>query len=273
MMGEIENLNKKSGYILYSLAFCVMILSNLLWVNCVEAYAYKAISPAMEDYITEEEEKITVVDTNVSDTVTQTVETTNQSKFYEVILNEECDTEEVTYTKSYANYANVVADKVLSGEKVVSGNAKNIIITDKTKSLSVVGINNFNVQLKYGMSMSELELFQRIVQAEAGGEDLKGKILVANVILNRVKSPKFPNNLRSVIMAKRQFQPVTTGRIYTVKVSSETKLAVDMALAGEDYSNGALYFMARSASTASNVTWFDRALTKVLKHGNHEFFK
>jgi N-acetylmuramoyl-L-alanine amidase len=147
------------------------------------------------------------------------------------------------------------------------------IIQDKTKSLSVVGINEFNVKLKYGIKLSEMELFYKIVQAEAGCEDLKGKILVANVILNRVKSSKFPNTIRGVVMAPGQFQPVTNGKIYTVKVSSETRLAVTMALQGEDYSNGALYFMARSASSRGNVTWFDRALTRVVKHGNHEFFK
>ena len=147
------------------------------------------------------------------------------------------------------------------------------IITDKTKSLSVIGINDFNAKLQYGINIKETDLSYKIVQAEAGCEDLKGKILVANVILNRVKSSKFPNTIRGVIMAPGQFQPVSNGRIYTVKVSSETKLAVNMALQGEDDSNGALYFMARSASASSNITWFDRALTRVVKHGNHEFFK
>ena len=255
------------------IVFCIIVIVGIM-LNSKDVYAsfYRAISPAMSDFITEEEDELIVDKTIVSNSVTQKVETTNQSKFYEVILNEECNINTVSYTQSYVNYANTVADNVLNNDKVAES-SKSAIISDKTKSLSVISINNFNVQMKYGLNMSELELFRMIVQAEAGSEDLKGKILVANVILNRVKSPKFPNTIRGVVMAPGQFQPVTSGRIYSVKVSEQTKLAVDMALKGEDYSNGALYFMARSASSAGNVTWFDRALTRVVKHGNHEFFK
>ncbi|HAU86473.1 MAG TPA: hypothetical protein DCW90_13555 [Lachnospiraceae bacterium] len=44
-------------------------------------------------------------------------------------------------------------------------------------------------------------------------------------------------------------------------------------LNGEDKSEGALYFMSRSMAKASSVTWFDRSLTRVFKHGTHEFYK
>ena len=40
---------------------------------------------------------------------------------------------------------------------------------------------------------SDYNVLLRIVQAEAGGCDMKGKILVANVILNRVESDEFPD--------------------------------------------------------------------------------
>ena len=136
-----------------------------------------------------------------------------------------------------------------------------------------MSINEYNLKIKYGITEDELDLFERIIQAEAGGQDLKGKILVANVVLNRVKSPKFASNIKDVIMAKGQFSPVSNGRIWTVKVSDETREAARRALNGEDYSQGALYFMARSASSSNNVTWFDRALTRLFKHGGHEFFK
>lgn len=271
-MGDIYTNSKRLCASRYSTLLCVIMCISIVF-NCTSTYAYGAISPAMSDFISEEEETIQVNYTAVSDVVTQTIEATNQSKFYEVILNEECDVNTVNYTESYLNYASTVADKVFSNKAVYDDTSGTAIIQDKTKSLSVVGINEFNVKLKYGIKLSEMELFYKIVQAEAGCEDLKGKILVANVILNRVKSSKFPNTIRGVVMAPGQFQPVTNGKIYTVKVSSETRLAVTMALQGEDYSNGALYFMARSASSRGNVTWFDRALTRVVKHGNHEFFK
>ena len=120
---------------------------------------------------------------------------------------------------------------------------------------------------------SDYNVLLRIVQAEAGGCDMKGKILVANVILNRVESDEFPDTITDVVYEKRQFSPVSNGSINRCKVEQETVEAVDRALAGEDYSEGALYFMNRRASSGSNVRWFDTHLDYLFQHGGHEFFK
>lgn len=117
------------------------------------------------------------------------------------------------------------------------------------------------------------KILERIVEAEAGGENYKGKLLVANVVLNRVKSKKFPSTVKKVVFAHRQFSPVWDGRYYKVKVSAQTKKAVRAALQGKDPSKGALYFMQRSAADSANVTWFDTALTRLYKYGCHEFYK
>lgn len=119
----------------------------------------------------------------------------------------------------------------------------------------------------------ERAILERIVEAEAGDQDIKGRVLVANVIMNRVKSKHFPNTVKGVVFAHRQFSPIQNGSYYRVSVSKKTKEAVRQALKGKDYSQGALYFMCRRASTPSNVAWFDRALTKVKEYGCHEFFK
>lgn len=120
---------------------------------------------------------------------------------------------------------------------------------------------------------SDYKVLQRIVQAEAGICDDKGKILVANVIINRVKNREFPNNITDVVYERSQFSPVLDGSINTCKVTQQTIDCVDRALAGEDYSDGALYFMNRGGSESSNVRWFDGRLTFVMQHGRHEFFK
>lgn len=120
---------------------------------------------------------------------------------------------------------------------------------------------------------NDQKILERIVEAEAGGESFKGKVLVANVILNRVKSKKFPNSIEGVVFSHKQFSPISDGRYYTVHVSNDTKKAVEAALNGKDPSKGALYFMERSAASAGNVSWFDRALTRLFRCGCHEFFK
>lgn len=129
---------------------------------------------------------------------------------------------------------------------------------------------------KYQLSDKDYEALLRIVEAEAGGEDQDGKLLVANVVLNRVNSELFPNTVWEVIMQREQgiaqFSPTVDGRYQNVRVSGDTVDAVERALYGEDISQGALYFCAREAADSERLKWFDRSLTKLFSYGNHEFF-
>ncbi|MDR7812622.1 cell wall hydrolase [Lacrimispora sp.] len=123
------------------------------------------------------------------------------------------------------------------------------------------------------VTQDDYQVLLKIVQAEAGICDDKGKILVANVIINRVKSGKFPDTVKGVVYERSQFSPVSNGSINSVKVTDDTKQCVDRALEGEDYSDGALYFMNRGGSRRGAISWFDSHLTYLFQHGNHEFFK
>ena len=124
-----------------------------------------------------------------------------------------------------------------------------------------------------GYSDSDYNVLLRIVQAEAGNCDMEGRVMVANVILNRVGDDAFPNTITNVVYQKHQFSPVANGSIKRCKVTAETVEAVERALAGEDLTDGALYFMNRRASSKKNASWFDRHLEFLFKHGSHEFFR
>lgn len=123
----------------------------------------------------------------------------------------------------------------------------------------------------------EMEILCRIVQAEAGGEDIRGKILVADVIINRVESSNFPDSVEEVVYqygdGVYQFSPVGNGRINDVVVTEETREAVYSALLGEDISGGALFFISRKYADPSGLAWFEGNLTCVAKYGGHEFFR
>lgn len=127
------------------------------------------------------------------------------------------------------------------------------------------------------ISEDEIAMLERIVQAEAGSEDLKGRVLVANVIINRTKDDEFPDSIEGVIFqnsgGEYQFSPVSDKRYWSVKVTNKTKEAVRLALEGEDYSDGALFFMARKKARVSSARWFDNNLKWLFKHGGHEFFR
>lgn len=129
-------------------------------------------------------------------------------------------------------------------------------------------VNNPKFVVK--LTEAEYDLLCRLVYCEAGAEDEIGKILVTNVVLNRVNSPSFPNSITAVINSPRQFQPVSTGWINRVKPSKEVIAAVDKALSGVDYSKGALYFINPKYCSSR---WFDNNLTKIIVHRDSVFYK
>ena len=72
--------------------------------------------------------------------------------------------------------------------------------------------------LYFILEPSEIGWLIRLVYAEAGGEPYLGKVGVAATVLNRVKSPSYPNDITSVIFQRVagyvQYSPVADGRLY-----------------------------------------------------------
>ena len=126
------------------------------------------------------------------------------------------------------------------------------------------------------MSDEDYDTLLHIVEAEAGTEDVKGRVLVANVIMNRVKNKEFPDTVTEVVWQNTdgvpQFSPTYDGRINEVTVTDETKEAVKQVLEGVDYSEGALFFIQKSEAEAQNVSWFEKDLKRLFKYGVHEFY-
>lgn len=115
----------------------------------------------------------------------------------------------------------------------------------------------------------ELNILYRCIEAEATGEGLMGKILVCNVIMNRINDPRFPDTIKDVIFQKKpctQFTCTVDGRYYSVEITEETKDAVYRAIElGEDYSQGALYFQSVDIDAPLNYT-------ELFQYGNHVFY-
>lgn len=126
------------------------------------------------------------------------------------------------------------------------------------------------------MSDNDYDTLLRIVEAEAGTEDIKGRVMVANVIMNRVKHEEFPDTIYEVVFDSSygvpQFSPTYDGSIYRVTVTDDTREAVKQAMEGIDYSEGALFFIQKEAAEKDGVTWFEKDLKRLFKHGVHEFY-
>lgn len=71
------------------------------------------------------------------------------------------------------------------------------------------------------MPSDEVYLIAMVTAAEAGIEPELGQRLVIDVVLNRVDSPQFPNDIYSVIYQPGQFACVSDGRIYECPVTDE----------------------------------------------------
>jgi N-acetylmuramoyl-L-alanine amidase len=120
------------------------------------------------------------------------------------------------------------------------------------------------------VSPADKDLMARLVRAEAVGEPYAGKVAVAVVVLNRVKSNEFPNTIRNVIYEKSNgyyaFTPVQNGEINKA-ADAESKRAVNEAIALGSQGNGSLYFF--NPKTAKSDWILTREVTVTI--GNHRF--
>lgn len=115
---------------------------------------------------------------------------------------------------------------------------------------------------------SNLNLLARIINGEARGEPYTGQVAVGAVVLNRVKSPAFPNTIAAVIYQQGAFTAVSDGQINAAVVNSCYNAARD-ALNGWDPSGGALYYYNPATATSSWI-WSRPVLTQI---GRHVFCK
>lgn len=97
----------------------------------------------------------------------------------------------------------------------------------------------------------------RIVHVEVKGLSVNGRVAVANVVLNRVKNPKFPNTIYDVIHASGQFPPVKKAGFKTLVPSKECIIAAKMALEGINNVENCLYFN-NVKFKSKNVTLYKR---------------
>lgn len=119
---------------------------------------------------------------------------------------------------------------------------------------------------------AETECLARAVYYESKGEPLSGQLTVADVIVNRSRSGRFPSSICGVVRQAGQFSFVRRGVIPTPPEGArDWRIAVAIArIAMDDLADGAapraLFFHARRV----NPGW---RLTRVATVGNHVFYR
>lgn len=162
-----------------------------------------------------------------------------------------------------------------------SGTKKAVIAFQKKNGLTPDGIvgpatlKTLGMQSSSGSSASSgsntngnLYLLARLVYGEARGEPYKGQVAVAAVVLNRLKSSKFPNSVSGVIYQSGAFSVVSDGQINLTPDETAIKAARD-AMNGYDPTNGCLYYYNPAKTT--NKWMLSKPV--LLRIGNHAFFK
>ena len=127
-----------------------------------------------------------------------------------------------------------------------------------------------NIKAANTSNTSNVQLLARAINGEARGEPYEGQVAVGAVILNRVRSSKFPNTIAGVIYQPGAFTAVSDGQI-DVPIDSKSTVvkAAQDALNGWDPSGGAIYYF--NTNTATNKWIWSRPLTTVI--GKHRFCK
>lgn len=115
----------------------------------------------------------------------------------------------------------------------------------------------------------DLYWLSRIIQAEAQGQCYEGKIGVGSVILNRVESTQFPNDVKSVIFEKykniAQFTPTVNGAIYNTP-NPDSIRAAKAVLQGNKNVGKATYFFNPAVSKNSWIAKNKKYITRIEDH-------
>lgn len=127
------------------------------------------------------------------------------------------------------------------------------VVGDKTlEAMGIASSGNKAVAASASASSShasDVELLARLIHGEARGEPYVGMVAVGAVVLNRVRSSRFPNTIAGVIYQAGAFDAVADGQI-NLTPNEQCRRAARDALNGWDPTGGCLYYYNPSTATS-----------------------
>ncbi len=135
------------------------------------------------------------------------------------------------------------------------------------RTLSALGLSNLaNNAHAVSATNENVYLLARIISAEARGETYRGQVAVGAVVMNRVRSSKFPNTLAGVIYQKGAFTAVDDGQ-FDKPIADSAYRAAREVLAGADPTGGCLYYYNPATATSQWIY----SLPVKMTIGKHRF--
>jgi spore germination cell wall hydrolase CwlJ-like protein len=190
---------------------------------------------------------------------------TTADKGDKLLYNKKADTEEGWVAVTVDKTTGYVAEEYV---KLKLGTSDAVSIEEIVKlqaasaTSSVSSVSSVSTGNSVSASSNDVTLLAALIQCEAGGESYTGKVAVGAVVLNRMRSSRFPSSISGVIYQSGQFSPVRNGalaRRLSGSISSSCRQAAIDALAGSDPTGGALFFHRVNGSSGLVI-------------GNHVFY-
>ncbi len=124
------------------------------------------------------------------------------------------------------------------------------------------------------LSDEDINIICNVIYHEAGLECFAGKVCIANIILNRIKSESFKfNSVTGLICEEGQFNPEYAYIDHDNFVPEEDCYeALMVALDGYDYSEGTVYYCRLDALPEGSVKDWFLSLEKCKDVGHHSFY-
>ncbi len=121
----------------------------------------------------------------------------------------------------------------------------------------------------YSYTTEDLKLLACLVHAESGTQSYEGKLAVANVVLNRMKSSKYPDTIKAVIYQSGQFSVAKSGSLekqlnnyanYSSKSQKMSIKAAKDALEGMNNIGKRMYFHTVKAASKKGYTSYSSSV-------------
>lgn len=126
----------------------------------------------------------------------------------------------------------------------------------------------------YNPTVEEYQMLLYCIDFETRSGCLEHRIMIAEVIMNRVQGPGFGNTLKEILTNPGQFDPmVNWDKRGDWTPLADTVTAANMVLSGcaPDHAQGATYFC--NPYIVGEGNWFDKNLQVIREIEGHRFYK
>lgn len=206
----------------------------------------------------------------------------HRDEIYNGMLGKNSQTSSEILQTSSENKEDSESNNIVLEEVVLSSTNNTSSNTSSKEELKPVKFKNPQ-KIKYKISEKEKDMMAYVIQKELRSSSLEHKIIICQLMINRLNSDRFPNNISDVLHSPRQFGSISNYYNKKLLPDKDTLKAVELATSSqcEDMSKGALFYHSvRYDKDPDVIKWFKGLefcfeVTEVFgdRIYTHEFYK